>query len=315
MFFKMDFKCKECNESFPSLKGLHAHIKKHGLILGDYYVKYFARRNKLTGDLIQFKNYDDYFERDFSNKSQMMKWCQTSPKKEVEDYLIDVLKRRIQKKDLKYAPNTVELFTSDLPPMDLYKSLFGSYTNACKLCDTEPMFKARLPEEFHLDFRDRKIFIDTREQQPLSFPNSEKLKLDVGDYAVGGTDYSYTCVDRKSFGDFCGTMTVGAERFARELQRCRDIGCFMFIVTETDLYKMAEKNIFSPKRYNLTYVFHQMRELQNEYSDCCQFVFSGNRSNSQTLIPKLLVVGKKLWNVDIQYFLDNGCMENKKEDK
>jgi hypothetical protein len=45
-----------------------------------------------------------------------------------------------------------------------------------------------------------------------------------------------------------------------------------------------------------------MRELQRQYSDCCQFVFSGSREKSQELTPKLLVMGKKLWKTDMQYF-------------
>jgi hypothetical protein len=304
----MSFDCKECKESFGSLKSLHAHIKKHGMILGDYYVKHFARRNKLSGDLLQFKNYEDYFEKDFSNYKQLIEWCETAPANEVEPYIISCLKNRIKKKELKYGPNTIELFTSNLPTIQLYKKFFGSYSNACEACGVEPMFNANLPKSFHSDFRDIKIYVDTREQQPLEFKNSEKLKLDVGDYAVGGEDYNYTYVDRKSFGDFCSTMTVDYKRFRRELQRCRDLGCYLFIVTESNLYKMAERNAYSPKRYNLDYAFHNMREIQSDFRDCCQFVFSGNRSNSQILIPKLLVNGKKLWNTDIQYFLDAGAM-------
>jgi hypothetical protein len=304
----MLFKCKECSEEFASSKSLHAHIKKHNLILGDYYVKHFQRKNKLTGDLLQFKNYEDYFERDFSNYSQMIKWCETAVEKEVKDYAIDCLKKRIEKKQLNYAPNTIELFTADLPSMSIYKRLFGSYSKACEICNSQPMFKSTLSKEFDNDYRDCKIYIDTREQKPLSFKNSEKLKLDVGDYAVSGDNYDYTYVDRKSFADFCSTMTVGEKRFIRELQRCRDLGCYLFIVIECDLYKMSKLNAFSPKRYNLKYVLHNMKEMQHAYRDCCQFVFSGNRGNSQMLIPKLLMCGKKLWDTDMQYFLDNGCM-------
>ena len=304
----MSFDCKECQESFGSLKSLHAHIKKHDMILGDYYVKYFARKNKLTGDLLQFKNYEEYFEKDFTNYKQLIQWCESAPIEEVKPYIISCLKNRIKKKELKYGPSTIELFTSSLPTIQLYKQFFGSYSKACEACGVKPMFGANLTTSFHSDFRDIKIYIDTREQQPLEFKNSEKLKLDVGDYAVGGDNYNYTYVDRKSFGDFCSTMTVDYKRFRRELQRCRDLGCYLFIVTESNLYKMAERNLYSPKRYNLDYAFHNMREIQSEYRDCCQFVFSGNRSNSQMLIPKLLVNGKNLWNTDIQYFLDSGAM-------
>ncbi len=241
-------------------------------------------------------------------RSQMIEWCKTAPEQEVKEYSLALLKKRIDRKELKYGPSTVDLFTSNLPPMELYKEICGSYSATCKACGVEPMFGSNLPASFHIDRRNVKIYVDTREQQPLTFKVSESLKLDVGDYAVGGGDYSYTYVDRKSFSDFCSTMSQSYNRFARELQRCRDLGCYLFIVTECDLYQMEKKNKFSPKRFNLTHTFHNMRELQNEFKDCCQFVFSGTRSNSEMLIPKLLVEGKKLWKTDIQYFLDSGAM-------
>ena len=39
-------------EEFEALKSLHAHVKKHNMFLGDYYVKYYGRKNKLTGELL-----------------------------------------------------------------------------------------------------------------------------------------------------------------------------------------------------------------------------------------------------------------------
>jgi hypothetical protein len=51
-----------------------------------------------------------------------------------------------------------------------------------------------------------------------------------------------------------------------------------------------------------------MRALQMEFKDCCQFVFSSNRKNSEKLIPLLLVHGKKLWNVDLQFYINGGLL-------
>jgi hypothetical protein len=310
----MSFNCKECGESYESLKSLHSHIKKHDMILGDYYVKHFQRKNKLTGSLIQFKNYEDYFERDFATYDQMVEWCETAPESEVKPYILDLLKKRIANKKLKHGPSTVDLFSCKMPPIRFYQKLFGSYSKACEECGVSPMFASAFPQEFHRDCTFAKIYIDTREQQPLKFDYSQPMKLDVGDYAINGEDFKYTYVDRKSFPDFCNTMTTEYKRFARELQRCRGLDSFLFVVVECDLYKIEKINSRSPKRYNLNYVFHNMRDLQNEFSDCCQFVFSGNRSNSQLLIPKLLMLGPKIWRTDVQYFLDRGEMQyyNKK---
>ena len=304
----MSFKCKECNQEFVGLKNLHTHIKKHDMLLGEYYVKNYQRRNKLTGDLMQFKNYDEYFDRDFSNLDQLLKWCDSVSFSEASEYIIKILNNRINKKNLKYAPNSIELQTTFMPSIDVYKKYFGSYTDACKRCLTTPMFSGKFPKEFHNDYSKIKIFIDTREQKPLQFKNSEKLKLDVGDYAVAGENYNYTYVDRKSFDDFCGTMGAGYERFRRELERCRSLGSYLFIVIESDINNVWQKNTFSSKKVNLNYILYNMRTIQHDFKDCCQFVFSGNRGNSVLLIPKLLVLGRKLWDTDIQYFLNSGVM-------
>jgi len=304
----MSFNCKECSESFDSLKSLHHHIKKHDMMMGDYYVKHYPRFNKLTGVAIQFKTYEDYFDRDFATYDQLVEWCDTADQEEVGEYIILLLKKRIEKKSLDYGPCSTELFTSDLPPIRVYKRIFGSYKKVCEKCGVEPMFGSNLPKEFHNDYREVKILIDTREQQPLKFKNSSPLKLDVGDYAVARENFQYTYVDRKSFSDFCSTMSAEYKRFVRELQRCRQSECFLFIVIESDLHKMREINKYAPKRCNLDYIFSNMRELQRDFRDCCQFVFAKNRSSSQILVPKLLMLGSKMWNVDVQYFLDAGEM-------
>ena len=67
----MSYKCKICGDSFDSLKGLHSHMRKHGKLLGDYYVENYGRKDKLTGELIPFKNYKQYFATDFINKRNM----------------------------------------------------------------------------------------------------------------------------------------------------------------------------------------------------------------------------------------------------
>lgn len=298
----MSFKCKECDQEFPGLKNLHTHIKKHDMLLGDYYVKHFQRKNKLTGELLPFKNYDDYFEKDFSQPKQLQEWCEKASFMDVKEYIIELMDRRIKAKNLNSGLSSLELWTAGLPDIDIYKKYFGSYTDACKKCLIEPMFNGKLPKEFWDDYSNIKILIDTREQKPLWFKKSEILKLDIGDYAVSGDKYNYTYVDRKSFNDFCGTVTCWYNRFVKELDRCRSLGCYLFVVIEAPLHRMDEYNKNSYKKFNLNYVFHNMRQLQRDYNDCCQFIFSGSRGLSAELIPKLLVLGKSLWKTDMQYF-------------
>ena len=59
------FPCAECKKEFTSRASLHKHLKQHDLNLASYYTKYHPRLNKLTGDPLPFKRFDEYFERDF----------------------------------------------------------------------------------------------------------------------------------------------------------------------------------------------------------------------------------------------------------
>jgi hypothetical protein len=56
---------------------------------------------------------------------------------------------------------------------------------------------------------------------------------------------------------------------------------------------------------NMKYIYHNMRVLAHEFAGSCQFIFTGSREESERLIPKILTLGRKLWNVDLQYYIDN----------
>lgn len=302
----MSFNCLECEQEFDSERSLHAHIKKHGVYLHDYFVKHFSRRNLLTNELLPFKNKESYFEYDFNSVSEVYAWCETANQKTVRNYILDKLATRIKSRNLKFAPNEIELYTSMLPSISIYKKFFKSYTFACEQINAKPMFGEKIPNDFWNNdlTKDLTILTDTREQEPLFFSKQVVRKLDVGDYAI--QDYfDYTFVDRKSEGDFKSTLSKdNFLRFKRELDRCRAMDCYLFVVVESDLKKLEDSNKKSAHKANMKYIYHNMRILQHEYRDCCQFVFSGNRKNSENLIPKILLHGKKIWNVDLQYFIN-----------
>jgi len=295
--------CKECGLEFKSEKALHAHIKKHGMYLGDYYVKHYPRFNKLTGSPIPFKNKEQYFSTDFSSRSQLLKWCEQSKDKEVKEYILTRLIKRVKDKEWDYAPSHIELLKAKMPDIDLYKKYYGSYNKACGEIGLEPLFKRPMPDKFKEDF-DVKVFIDTREQKPLNFHKSEVLKLDFGDYTLAGQDFTNTFVDRKSATDFVGTFGKGFDRFRNEMQRCVEVDCYMYIVIEQSIESMY-KEYFPGKRLStVKWAMSNMIKLQNEFPRRCQFVFTNNRDESETIIPKLLALGKEAWETDIQYYID-----------
>ena len=301
------YKCKICSEEFTSERSLHAHLKCHKIMLAEYYTKYYPRYNLYSGEPLPFKNKEDYFTKDFSNRQQLLKWCEREDSEIVKEYILKLLKRRIKKKNLSRAPSHLELKTSELPTIDLYKKHFGSYSKACELASVKPMFGSGLPKEWvnPVD-KDLKIFIDTREQQPLNFSNSEFLKLDFGDYAVGKEHYDYTYVDRKSETDFKSTLSKNnLKRFRAELERTKKFDSYLFIVTETDMSTMESRNRWSPHTSNMKYIYHNMRVLNHDFAGHCQFIFTGGREQSESIIPKLLTLGRKLWDVDLQYYISN----------
>lgn len=314
----MQFKCQECGEEFGSRRSLHAHIKKHKLILGDYYVKYYPRFDKLTKKPIQFKNADQYFSEDFNRDANMYRWCEEAPKDEVKEFVLAKFKKRLADKGLDAAPSSIYLKTAGLPTVDIIKKLFGSYTLFCREAGVEPRYGDNLCSGFFEDYSDAKVWIDTRENQPLKFKNSFVCKLDFGDYTLEPKSYTFTHVERKSFSDFASTVTNGYDRFRKEMERCKSLGCYLFVVVDTDFGGIFKLNNSVYKKFNMSYVFNKMRQLEVDFGDCCQFVFSGSRKDSEELIPKILCLGKKLWKVDLQYFWEkqlnrNGLARRKSE--
>ena len=301
----MSYKCKECGAEFETEKALHAHLKAHKMYVADYYVKHYPRFNKLNGNPLPFKTKDEYFENDFINRSQLIKWCGSAPSQEVKEYIVELGKRRIKEKKYTHAPFYLELLKRQLPDLDVYKEHFGTYTNACEAMGVKPIFYKGMPKEFYEDVG-AEVLVDTREQQPLEFTKSKILKLDFGDYTLGGNNFSNTFVDRKSAGDFLSTFGGQADRFRREMQRCVELDSYMYIVVEKPIKAIEKEAVFTKGRRapKLGWVFSNLISIQHEFAGNCQFVFTDNRKHSQEIIPKLLYLGEKLWNVDIQYFLD-----------
>lgn len=300
--------CLECNATFDNERSLHAHLKAHKMYLADYYCKHFPRKCLFDGLPLQFKDKETYFHSLFANRKNMEMWLSKSPIEQKKPVLAELLSWRVKDKGLKFAPPEIELLTSGLPSIDEYKKTFGSYSYAAKEAGVEPMFASRPPEGWLMkDFSAKKILVDTREQLPLKFSNSAVHKLDIGDYGVSGEDFDYTFVDRKSFADLCGTLVLeNYERFRREVIRCKEQGCYLWVVVETKLSEIETTNHHAPHKANLRFIFHQLNSLVQEFPHHLQFVFSGGREKSKDLIPRLLCFGRQLWNVDMQYFLKEG---------
>lgn len=304
-----DLTCKICGESFKSERSLHAHIKAHNIFVMDYYTTFYPRKNLLTGEPIEFKDKKQYFSTYFSNRAQIREWAgKTTNKEEVKEVFIKMLKNRIVGKDLQYGPNHLELKLYNLPSISMFKEYFGSYNEACKMLQVEPIYNKIIKNKFlnnNKNLDDMEILIDTREQKPLNFANAKSHKLDYGDYTASGKYYNKTYVDRKSEQDFKGTMTTGFDRFVKEMERAISFDSYMYIVIESSIEKIIKNNPYAYHESNLKFIWHRMRKITHMFPRKCQFIFSGGRNRSQNLIPILLEGGENLWQSDIQYYIDS----------
>ena len=94
------------------------------------------------------------------------------------------------------------------------------------------------------------------------------------------------------------------ERFTYELKRAKDFDSYLFVVTEGSIRDIEKHNRWTHHTSNMKYIYHNMRELAHKFCGNCQFIFTENREESEHIIPKILVLGKRLWDVDMQYYID-----------
>ncbi len=81
-----------------------------------------------------------------------------------------------------------------------------------------------------LESNARTIVIDSREQLPYEFATDSALGcLRVGDYSAAGYEDRIS-IERKTLDDLIGCLTVGRDRFERELDRGKSLTYFALVV-------------------------------------------------------------------------------------
>jgi ERCC4-type nuclease len=89
------------------------------------------------------------------------------------------------------------------------------------------------------------ITVDTREQRPFTWPNSERTSLATGDYSIrsGNRDFrERIAIERKSIDDLLSCIGQHRARFERELERLNQIQ-FSALVVEASL-----RDVLTPGR-------------------------------------------------------------------
>jgi hypothetical protein len=310
--------CKICNIENPEL----SHFwKVHKIKELDYYLKYFPKTDKLTGEVLAFKDRDSYLLNNFTNKNNFKKWLKLQSLEVRRDYLRQLL---LNRKDLKkwfYTPTQVEL--RSCPEMAGIKTFNENFPEGYDKICYDVGYKSRgfteLGKEMLLkyirDLRGNPILVDSREQSILDFGNKEIniSTLPVGDYTVKNDNYNIY-IERKSTNDLISTFgPKNFKRFSNELQRAKEMGEYIILLVENDFNTVLgfDHSPFFSKHTQMTsvYLFHQIRVLLQKFPNW-QIAFCRNRTEMKESILKIFKTGPYWKTHDLQLGMDLGLFND-----
>jgi len=131
------------------------------------------------------------------------------------------------------------------------------------------------------------ILIDSREQLPIEFPGSIRMKLEVGDYTTR-KHLNKLHLERKSPGDLYGTILKGHKRFRAELRRAEEHKITLIMIIECTETKFYAKEWSGSKycKVDSDILKKIITTLSFRYS--LKFVWCRNRKAMKKEILKLL---------------------------
>ncbi|WP_051271840.1 ERCC4 domain-containing protein [Fundidesulfovibrio putealis] len=123
------------------------------------------------------------------------------------------------------------------------------------------------------------LIVDSRELAPYAFERFPveivRAGLPTGDYSLSGHE-DRAAVERKALDDLIGCLTVGRDRFERELDRARSLECFA-VVVEASMEDVARHRYTS--RMSPHAALQSILAFQVRYG--CPFVFAGSRQGGE----------------------------------
>lgn len=299
----MEIECKIDNTIHPSLEALHKHIRKFKIKQSSYYQEFFPRKDLLTGELIEYKDFNQYFSQDFINKNNLKKWLKLNPE-EGKKWAVNWLIKRKEEKKLIFAPSYIYLKSLSAPSMDYFETI-GGYYNITK----ELGFLDRYNND-KLIFKELKdtIITDSREQSPIKLNNSIISTLTTGDYGLKENDLGIY-IERKSLSDFVSTLSGGLERFDKELGRAAEIGAYIVMMVENNLNDSLSFNYLPQMKWTKaqpSFIFKNLRDLLVKYSLNFQVIFVEGRKDFAQKMIKIFELGNQVKAVDLQYKIQQG---------
>jgi len=303
--------CKVDGKEFKDEKSLHLALRGYGLNKEKYYHTYYPKKDLLTGDTINFKTKEQYFNSDFNDKNNMKKWLKEQPIEKAQEYTKQLLAKRKEDKKLTYSPCQVELRTIMAPSIISYNKLFNDYYDVCSSIGLENKFihPSNIIHQFKnkLNSKDT-IYVDTREQNWLKFNIPFEIKtLPYGDYTCSNDNCS-CFIERKSLSDFISTLSVGnLERFKNEIIRAKKDNAYLIVIVEEKLSNALSfqylPHISKKIKATPEFIFHNVRQLLQEF-DNLQFVFVDGREEMKRTIESILASKCFYKKVDLQLAYD-----------
>ena len=141
-----------------------------------------------------------------------------------------------------------------------------------------------------------KIIVDTREQLPYKFKDSEVGTIPIADYSACGLE-NYIAIERKELNDLIGCLTTGRERFERELFKGKALDYFALVIEASlkDLINHNYRSQMEPKsaiqslvafsvRYRLPIWFCESRKYAQRITESLLLKYGREIEKKFTLI-------------------------------
>jgi hypothetical protein len=303
--------CKVDGKEFKDEKSLHLALRGYGLNKEKYYHTYYPKKDLLTGDVLNFKNKEQYFNSDFNDKNNMKKWLKNQTIQEAQEYCKQLLIKRKEEKNLTYSPSQIELRTIMSPSVIFYNKIFDNYYDLCSSVGLENKFIH--PQNIAHQFKNKlttkdTIYVDTREQNWLKFNIPFEIKtLPYGDYTCSNDNCS-CYIERKSLSDFISTLSSGnLDRFKNEIEKAKKNNSYIVVVVEEKLQSALSfqylPHISKKIKATPEFIFHNVRSLIQEY-DNLQFLFVDGREEMKKVIESILASNCFYKKVDLQLAYD-----------
>ncbi len=313
--------CHIDGSEHASVADLHALLKSLRIRQADYYHKHYPRLDRVTGQLIPYKDYKQYHSQDFADKESLRQWIRANPV-EGKKWAIEWLRRRKEEKSLVYAPSQVELKSLCCPSMHYYDSV-GGYYSICRDLGFKERYTQETPAKA-VNLIAATIICDTREQLPLDLTvKTVKTGLNWGDYSLASPHYMGVRIERKSLPDMIGTLSSKkvahkriaedspCERFERELIRAKEDGGYLIMMVEApldDALTFRDLPQIKHGKATASHIFKNLRDLLVKYPLTWQVVFVKNRTDAATKLVRLFGIGSQIKKIDLQYALEKGIL-------